>query len=58
MAGCSGCFICAPGMDVIAPLLGIPQVHQELTRKILFLIKHILVIGSAALSLDRVIGFV
>lgn len=43
----------------LAPRLGPQLQHQwcDLTRKILFLIKHILAIGNAALSLERVISF-
>lgn len=44
----------------LTSLFGIPQVQQErcgLTRKILFLIKHILAIGNASLSLERIISF-
>lgn len=43
----------------LAPSFGVPQVQQErcdLTRKILFSIKHILAIGNAAPSLERVIS--
>lgn len=44
----------------LTSFFGIPQVQQEqcgLTRKILLLIKHILAIGNASLSLERIISF-